>query len=210
MTITFSYFDYNYFFVIITVLWIIQSGSLVAGSHFLKGEEDAPRFLNSLFIAGIISILWYITRFFIPTGISITSESDKLTFFSIVLILYIILPNSIFIIVGVAFLIFFYKNIDFYKKMLIYTPILIIVGGVLRLTVHSLMQYFIYQNDIEALFDFNDYALALEILSLCLQLAAIIIIFLYAIYLNNRFFLTFSCLFFVQILYILIPIQPYV
>ena len=207
MTVTFNFYEYEIFFVLLNIIWIIQGSSLVAGCHVLKRDSNELRFLNILSIAGYMLTGWYIITFFLPTSIMFSSPSDEVLFFTIGLVLYSIMPMTVLIILGITFLIFFYKNNHVYKKSLVYILILFVGVKVLSL-VHNISMMYFAVFDFNMYFDLADYFLAIEIISLCIQISVILVITLYSIYINNRFFMIFSSLFLVQLFYNLIPTLP--
>lgn len=133
------------------------------------------------------------------------TEFEENFFFTITLMLSSVIPNSVFIILGVALLIFFYKNNHLYQKPLVYTSILFIGGYVLGLF-NLVLAQFLIRFDVYAYLDLVDLFLGLNILSLCMILSAVVILILFSIYLNNRYFMIFSGLFLFQLFYRLIPI----
>ncbi|MBY8989250.1 MAG: hypothetical protein KGD58_00720 [Candidatus Lokiarchaeota archaeon] len=211
MTITLNFFEYDLVYVIMIILGIIQGSSLVIGCRIFHEDLNGLRFVKGLIIAGGILTGLYITIFFIPTSIDVSSptKSEELAFFFILLLNYDILPDSVFIILGIALLLFFYKNNHIYQKLLLYTSIVLVTGNVLSFVNSSLARSLIHF-DVYTYLDFADYFLALDIISLCIQLGAILIILLYCIYLNNRGFMIFSSLYLVYLFSSLIPLLPYI
>ena len=207
MTITFYFFDYELAFLIITILWIIQGFSLIFGSKLLKNDSNELRFLKNLIIAGYILTLWFIAHFFLPTRMALYSytEFEENLFFTITLMIYSVIPNSVFIIIGVAIFLFFYKNNHLYQKPLVYTSILFTGGYILDLF-NSVLIQFLIRFDVYVYLDLIDLFLGLKILSLCMILSAVVILILFSIYLNNRYFMIFSGLFLFQLFYMLFPI----
>ena len=133
------------------------------------------------------------------------TEFEENFFFTITLMLSSVIPNSVFIILGVALFILFYKNNNLYKKTLLYTSIIFIGGYVLGLF-NLVLAQFLIRFDVYAYLDLVDLFLGLNILSLCMILSAVVILILFSIYLNNRYFMIFSGLFLFQLFYRLIPI----
>lgn len=211
MTITLYFFEYELVFLIITILWIIQGISLIIGSNLLKNDSNEIRFLKNLIIAGYVLTIFSIVTFFYPTRMSMYSptEFEENLFFTISLMISGVIPNSVFIIVGVALFLFFYKNNHLYQKPLVYISILFIGGFVLGLF-NSVLAQFLIRFDIYTYIDLADLFLGLNILSVCMKLSAIVILILFSIYLNNRYFMIFSGLFLFQLFYILIPMLPYI
>lgn len=205
MTVIINFFEYELVYVLMIILGIIQGSSLVFGSRTLKKDSVELRFVNSLIVAGYILTVRYITMFFMPTSIGFSSE--EVAFFVMVLVLYDILPGIVIIILGVALLLFFYKNNHIYQKLLLYTPLVFVTVIVLNLVSTSLARSLIHF-DVYTYLKFDDYFLALNIISLCVQLGAILIIFLYSFIINNRGFMIFSSLYLVQLFSSLIPILP--
>lgn len=207
MTITFNFFEYELVFILVNILWIVQGSSLVLGSRTLKEDTGELRSVNSSIIAGCILTVWYIIVFFMPTSISMYSatEFEENLFFTITLMIYSVIPNSVFIIVGVALFLFFYKNNHLYQKPLVYTSILFIGGYILGLF-NSVLIQFLIRFDVYTYLDLIDLFLGLNILSLCMILSAVVILILFSIYLNNRYFMIFSGLFLFQLFYMLFPI----
>lgn len=206
MAVSLSFFDYSLNFILMSILGIIQGSSLVFGSRTLKKAPSELRFVNSLIVAGYILTIWCAGAFFLPTRIKFSS-SDKLISFTVIVGLYYIIPNSVFIILGIALLYFFYKNNHIYKKPLVYTSILFIGGYVLNLVIGVLRNYsIIFDSDIY--FDFIDLFLALNILSQCILIGVILIILLFSIYLKNKYLMIFSSLYLVHLFASLIPMLP--
>ena len=125
------------------------------------------------------------------------------------IVIYDILPNSVYVILGIALLLFFYKNNHIYQKLLLYISIVLVAGNVISLVSSSLARSLIHF-DVYTYLDFDNYFLALDIISLCVVLGAIMIILLYSIYLNNRGFMIFSSLYLVHLFSSLIPLLPYI
>ncbi|MFX1374726.1 MAG: hypothetical protein ACFFA0_02835 [Promethearchaeota archaeon] len=212
MTVILNFFEFELVYAILIILGIIQGSSLVFGGRDLQKDLNELKYLNYLIITGYILTVWYITNFFFPTGISYSlpyTESDNQTVFTITLVLYSILPNSIHIILGGALFYFFYRNNHLYERLLPYASIILVVGYIVSIIISVLMRYFIHF-DIYTYIDLEDYFLALNIIILCIHISVVLILILYSVYLNNKYFMIFSCLFLVQLLDSLIPLLQYI
>ncbi|MFX0028827.1 MAG: hypothetical protein ACFE8B_06430 [Candidatus Hermodarchaeota archaeon] len=203
------FFEFELVYIILTILWVIQGGLLVVGSRDLKKSSNNIRFLIYLVIAGYLLSIWAIATFFLPTSMELSSptEIEESLFLAIPLIFYAIIPNTIFIVLGIALLIFFYRNSHLYRKLLVNTSILFVGGFFLRL-INSVVARCLSYFDVYAYIDFFDLFKALEIISLCVLIGAVLIITLFSTYINNRYFMAFSCLFLVYLFYLLIPMVP--
>ena len=205
MAVYFYFFEYRLFFIISTILWITLSCFLVVGSRFLKKDSNEFRFLEGLNIAGYILIV----NFFLPTGIGISSSTtlEELLWLLIPIMLYDVLPNLIFITLGILLLIFFKKNKHLFKNLLVNVSILFISGYGLKLIDFVILR-FTAHFDIDLYLDYRNLFVALDIISLIARLSAVLIFLLFFLYINNNYFIVFSCLFFVQLFSNLIVILP--
>ncbi|MFX1280594.1 MAG: hypothetical protein ACFFA3_14550 [Promethearchaeota archaeon] len=209
MAVYFYFFEYRLLFIISTILWITLSCFLVVGSRFLKKDPNELRFLEGLNIAGYILIVWFIVNFFLPTGIGISSSTilEELLWLLIPIMLYDVLPNLIFITLGILLLTFFKKNKHLFKNLLVNVSVLFIGGYGLRLINFVILRFTAYF-DFNLYLDYRELFVAMDIISLIARLSAVLIFLLFFLYINNSYIIVFSCLFFVQLFSNLIVILP--
>ncbi|MFX1497096.1 MAG: hypothetical protein ACFFBH_06195 [Promethearchaeota archaeon] len=166
---------------------------LVIEAFNLKRDERKFKIIKVLKITAIIFLVWYIVRSFIPSiepypPYQTPFEIFFTTFYD--LFISIILFGGIFpIVLWIVFIIFGYKNREFYGSILISAGIISLVGWMLSNTVD------IFNSSIFLIYSFPALNLLLEIMLWIVRslfLFSAIIILIYSILIKRIFFILFS------------------
>lgn len=200
-------------------IWIFRDVTLVLWARSAIKRESTLKFTKLLLVIGIFLLSWNIISFFLPrVDIDYSSFPDESDFFMIYTIFYLynIIPIFLSCILGVALVLFFYKNNHHNKKSLI-GPTIFLLGNIIHLCISTTFYSIFLSID---WFDIDIATLeTLEILFVVEPIAYIIIdiilvvgfcfVFIYSIYKNNALLIMYFGLYFASLLFNLFRIIDY-
>jgi len=202
MTLSF-YYDFTIYSFLISALWIFRDTTLVLWTQTMKKRVTKLKYINYLYITGIILLTWSILSVFLPeVSLSSYTESEFLMYNTIIF-LYDFIPIILGVILGVALSLYFYNVYYQHNKKAILGPRLFLLGYIIYLF-FMIISYSILIFD-STLFDatYEAYLIG-SILTRCLPVVGFSFIFLYSIYINNDFLIMFCGLFFAYLMISLI------
>jgi hypothetical protein len=169
----------------------------------MKKRVTKSKYINYLYIMGIILLSWSIVSVFLPkVSISLYTESEFQTYNTIIFI-YDLIPIILGVFLGVTLSLYFYKIYGKHNKKAYLGPGLFLLGYIIYLF-FMIISYSILMLD-SALFDatYEAYLIG-NIITGCLPVVGFCFIFLYSIYINNDFIIMFCGLFFAYLMISLI------
>jgi len=194
--------------IFIYSIWIFRDLTLILWSRSAIKRESKLKFTKLLLVIGIILFSLNIISIFLPSVefdfSSIPEESDF--FISITTnYLYYIIPSVMVSILGVALVLFFYKNNHRNKKSII-GPIIILLGKIIELCVVTIIYSYVISLDWLDIASFESLEVIITVEAIAYIIVDIILVvgfcfvFKYSIYKNNALLIMYFGLYFASLL----------
>ena len=183
-------------YIITTAPWTFTYIALIIWAKNAKRQVTLTEHINFLQIVGILILAWNAIYFFLPSvRLSFSPWPTEFDFLIINLInfTYYLIPNILFMLLGIALLLYVKENYAFKNRNVAIGPALYLAGSATLLLLHlSSFLLFQFLNPIyDAIYEIFIYT---EPIARFLQIAGACLLLLFSIRLNRDFFIFFTSL----------------